>query len=139
MRPPWALAEEAFIDRCTRCGDCLKACPTGILAAGDGGYPSVDFKHGECTFCGDCAQACQPKAILRNEEAPTWPYRAHIAPSCLAERRIECRVCGDYCADNAIRFSPQLGACPIPEIDANRCTGCGACSAPCPANAIAIG
>ena len=45
-RPPWALAEALFVDRCTRCNDCLSACPEHILVASDGGFPTVDFKRG---------------------------------------------------------------------------------------------
>ena len=138
QRPPWALAEAAFIDRCTRCGDCLKACPTGILVGGNGGFPTVDFSRGECTFCGDCVTACRPGALSRQQDAPPWRLIAVIAPNCLAEQRIECRVCDDQCDHRAIRMSPRLGACPLPEIDADKCTGCGACVAPCPAKAIAI-
>ena len=47
IRPPWALTEPAFSARCTRCGDCLTACPQKILVAGDGGFPTVDFARGE--------------------------------------------------------------------------------------------
>lgn len=53
IRPPWALPESEFVDRCTRCNDCLKACPQGILVPGDGAYPTVEFSRGECTFCED--------------------------------------------------------------------------------------
>src|SRR5712692_5474906 len=30
LRPPGAVDEELFLDRCTRCGDCLPACPRVI-------------------------------------------------------------------------------------------------------------
>ena len=139
IRPPWALAEAAFIDRCTRCNDCLKVCPTGIIVAGDGGYPRIDFQRGECTFCTACVTACLPHALQRQDEAqPAWAYKASISSACLPERGIECRVCGDFCDANAIRFSPRLGGSPLPEIEAAKCTACGACLAPCPAKAIAI-
>lgn len=138
QRPPWALPEATFVDACTRCGECVKGCPTGILVTGDGGYPTVNFLGGECTFCGDCLTACQPAALLRAEEAAPWRIIATISANCLAEQRVECRVCGDFCEARAIRFTPRLGACSLPEIDAGRCTGCGACVAPCPAKAIEI-
>ena len=102
-RPPWALAEGAFIDHCTRCNDCIKACPTHILVVGDGGYPTVDFREGECTFCGDCVTACQPKALLRTEDQQAWPYTASIGEDCLPRQGVECRVCGDFCDARAIR------------------------------------
>ncbi len=137
-RPPWALPESDFIDRCTRCNECITACPTHILVAGDGGYPTVNFHEGECTFCGDCVASCQPQALLRAEEQQAWPYRAVISADCLPHQGVECRVCGDFCDARAIRFPPRLGGSPLPDVDGSRCTGCGACVAPCPTAAIAI-
>ncbi len=139
IRPPWARLEDEFIDRCTRCNECLKACPQQILVAGDGGYPTVDFSRGECTFCGDCLTACQPGALFRTSpEQPAWPYKAIIGDNCLPKQGVECRVCGDFCDARAIRFLPRLGGNPLPEIDAEKCTGCGACVAPCPVVAITV-
>ena len=138
IRPPWALRENEFIDRCTRCGDCLSACPQKILVAGDGGYPTVNFSHGECTFCGDCLTACRPAALVRHDEQPAWPYKALVGEACLAMHNVECRVCGDFCDARAIRFPPRLGSTALPIIDRDTCTACGACVAPCPAAAIRI-
>lgn len=139
IRPPWALAEAQFVDTCTRCNDCLKACPQQILVAGDGGYPTVDFSRTECTFCGDCVAACRPLALVRcSDEQPAWAYRAQIAPSCLPQHGVECRSCGDFCDAGAIRFAPRVGGSPLPAIDPGLCTGCGACVAPCPVGAIRI-
>jgi len=138
IRPPWALAEAAFIDRCTRCNDCLPACPQAILIAGDGGYPTVDFSRAECTFCGECVKVCRPQALLRDNDRTPWAIKALISDLCLARRGVECRVCGDFCDVRAIRFTPRLGGSPLPEIATEQCTGCGACLAPCPSQAIAI-
>ena len=137
-RPPWALPESDFIDRCTRCNECITACPTHILVAGDGGYPTIDFREGECTFCGDCVASCQPQALLSAEEQEAWPYRAVVSADCLPHQGVECSVCGDFCDARAIRFPPRLGGSPLPDVDESRCTGCGACVAPCPTAAIAI-
>ncbi|HRE18852.1 MAG TPA: hypothetical protein PLW86_17585, partial [Rhodocyclaceae bacterium] len=57
LRPPWVVDEAAFTAACTRCGDCLGACPTGLLHAGPGKFPVADFNRGHCTFCGDCSRA----------------------------------------------------------------------------------
>lgn len=139
QRPPWALAEADFLDRCTRCDACIGACPTGVLARADGGFPAVDFSRGECTFCGDCVRTCYPGALSRPAaETPPWALTARIGDACLAQRGVECRVCGEACGEGAIRFRPRLGGVALAELDVERCTGCGACFAPCPVRAISL-
>jgi ferredoxin-type protein NapF len=138
QRPPWALAEEQFLAACTRCGDCVRACPQGIVVE-DGGYPRIEFGKGECTFCGECVAACKTGALRREAERPPWRLLPVIDDTCLARRGVVCRSCGDACAAGAIRFSPQLGGSALPEVEASRCTGCGGCVAPCPARAIVMG
>lgn len=139
IRPPWAIPEVLFVDACTRCNDCLTVCPAQIIVVGDGGYPRVDFKRGECTFCSDCVSACLPQALIQTDGQPAWSHKAVIGDSCLAQRGVECRVCEDFCETRAIRFSLRLGGSPLPVIDPGKCTGCGACIAPCPVAAISIG
>jgi ferredoxin-type protein NapF len=137
-RPPWVLAEELFIDACSRCGDCVPVCPTRIIVIVRG-FPELDFRRGECTFCGACAAACKDGALPRHDaQASPWQIKARVADACLAQRGVECRICGEHCEPAAIRFSPRLGGPPLAEIDAAACTGCGACVAPCPVAAISV-
>jgi ferredoxin-type protein NapF len=138
LRPPWALPAEAFEARCTRCDECVRRCPTGILVRGEGGFPAVDFSRGECSFCGDCAAACGPRALLPMEGAPAWSLRARIGEACLARQGVECRICGEACGVAAIRFRPRIGGVALPQLDESACSGCGACLAPCPSQAIAV-
>jgi ferredoxin-type protein NapF len=98
----------------------------------------IDFALGECTFCGDCVTACTPKALQRQADSPAWLLKANIGEKCLAKHQVECRICGEQCGESAIRFQPQLGGVSQPQLDSSRCTGCGACVAPCPVQAIAI-
>ena len=51
IRPPWSKEDSHFLAHCLRCDACIQACETDILQRGQGGYPSVNFKHGECSFC----------------------------------------------------------------------------------------
>lgn len=141
--PPWAAPRARFTDLCHRCGDCIKACPTGILVPGDGGFPSVDFTLGACTFCGDCARACGPGALgpMTDDSGHAlvpWSYLATIDESCLAARGIVCRVCEEHCDSRAIRIRLVVGGGATPAVEPALCTGCGACVAPCPAQAIAV-
>lgn len=61
-----------------------------------------------------------------------------IAGSCIAFGNAVCRSCGDACEAGAIRFRPRLGGAAVPEVDAAKCTACGACVAPCPVAAITL-
>ena len=136
LRPPWALPEAAFLERCTRCDDCLRACPTAILARGSGGYPEIDFARGGCTFCGECMKACTAGALKGGPLA--WPLAAVIGPECIARKRIVCRSCGDACDPRAIRFGFAPGGAAVPHLSPDACTGCGACIGACPVSAIAM-
>lgn len=138
IRPPWALPETEFIDACTRCDDCLAACPTQIITTGIGGFPAIDFHQGECTFCSACVQACGPEALRVSESRSAWTLAPVIADSCLASNNIECRVCAEACDHTAIRFFPRAGGIALPVINASLCNGCGACVAPCPGAAITL-
>ena len=135
---PWAVSWADFVADCTRCGDCLVACPEQILVKGDGGFPTVDFLRGECTFCTDCVTACQAPIFQPTTQAP-WDYVAHIEAGCLASAQVFCQRCQDSCELQAIRFSPQLGRVPTPSVDSELCNGCGACVADCPVGSIRIG
>ncbi len=135
VRPPWAVT--AFEQACTRCDKCVDDCPQGILVRGDGGYPEVDFNRGrgECTFCGACADACPEPAFDRSQAAP-WSVVADIGRACLNHRGVHCQSCAEVCEWDAIRFTLVVGGPPRPELDADACSGCGACVSVCPADAI---
>ena len=134
-RLPW-LRADAFFERCTRCGHCVRACPEAIVTAGDGGLPAIDFARGGCTFCGACADAC-PEELFADRAGAPWSARAAIGAACLAHRGVVCESCRDACEPRAIRFTPAPGRVPAPALDVHRCTGCGACVGMCPAGAIA--
>lgn len=138
-RPPWSLRPDAaFTSACTRCGDCWRACPRGVLHAGDGGFAQIRFDAAGCSLCGDCATACKAGAIDRDAVTPPFVWRVAVDASCLNRRGIECRVCGDACETRALRFVPARGGIAQLQIDAAACTGCGDCVSVCPVQAITL-
>lgn len=139
LRPPWALEESVFIERCTRCGECIQACPGQLLAEGRGKFPRMDFSNGGCDFCGECLAVCKPKALVAGGEgARPWAVKAAILSACLSLNAVICRACGEACGERAIRFQLQPGGVATPILDRDSCTGCGACFAVCPIKAVEI-
>ena len=141
QRPPWSRPDEAFTDSCTLCGDCLTACPTGVLVKGHGGYPIVDFGKSHCSFCGACRDACRAACFIAGasgKDVPPWNLKAVIGASCMETAGVTCRVCEGACETSAIRFRPRLGGGSSPSISSKDCTGCGACVGACPVRAIEI-
>ncbi len=47
-------------ERCTLCGDCVAACPTGVLALADG---KLELRSDRCLGCGQCVAACPEQAL----------------------------------------------------------------------------
>ncbi|WP_299016000.1 ferredoxin-type protein NapF [uncultured Photobacterium sp.] len=137
QRMPWVIDEDTFTERCTRCNKCVNACETQIIVKGDGGFPTVDFNHGECTFCYACAEAC-PESLFHPRTETPWELKAEIGQGCLARNHIECRSCGDMCEVQAISFRLQPGGVAQPVLDSEGCTGCGACLSVCPVSAITM-
>ena len=71
IRPPGAIPEKEFLQRCVRCGECMKVCPTNglhpaTLEAGVEGLwtpvlvPQIGYCEYYCTLCG---QVCPTGAI----------------------------------------------------------------------------
>ncbi|MDF1591934.1 MAG: 4Fe-4S binding protein [Desulfobacterales bacterium] len=73
VRPPGALDEQAFLDRCIKCGQCMRLCPTNVIhpAALEGGLeglwtPILNFRVGTsgCQLnCIACGHICPTGAI----------------------------------------------------------------------------
>ncbi|WOG29666.1 ferredoxin-type protein NapF [Endozoicomonas sp. 8E] len=136
-RPPWSLQEELFTDLCSRCGQCLAVCKTGLLIQGSGGFPEADFRKAGCSFCGACLKTCPSGAIDKHGETP-WQLKPLISDQCLAMNQIHCRTCSEVCDPTAIQFRYRPGGIAGPAIDPDPCTACGDCVSSCPVDAIAM-
>lgn len=139
MRPPWAIDEFLFSSICDGCGECITHCPTGIIETSRGNYPVVNFSSGECNFCNECVEHCTPGALKIINDHNPWSLIASIENTqCIAYSGVECRSCYDPCTPRAITMTPRIGGVSIPVFNADDCTGCGACFAVCPTQAITI-
>ncbi len=136
-RPPGALPEGAFVAACTRCGDCMTACPAGAIVRLDAagmaaGTPTIDPAATACLACPDmpCAAACPTGALERPEDG--WRGvrlgRIAIAGSCIAFRDVECGVCARVCPIGADAL--RLDEAGIPVVG-DACVGCGTCIGAC--------
>lgn len=136
LRPPGAIDEAAFLLTCTRCGDCVTACPEKaikLLPATAGaavGTPYIDPLDRACNQCGKCMPVCEPKALLtiadpRQVRMGTAVIDSH---TCWAHKGSICDVCYQRCPypDEAIRMVDGK-----PEILTDACTGCGLCAYVC--------
>ncbi len=147
MEGPFAINEFDFILACTRCGDCVEACPHDVifnLSAKLGmkfaGTPALDLLNKGCHLCEDwpCVSACEAKALLLPEITDEDEDNTVIAPPKLAKASINEQSC--------LPFSgPECGAClngcPVegaltldmvrPVINEQLCTGCGLCRESC--------
>lgn len=148
VRPPGALAEDKFLETCTRCDDCVKACPEWVVRKTGPefgrlleGYPVILPAENPCVFCSDlpCIAACKTGALLQ----PAADALARIGLAVVDNARCymgQGQPC-DYCVVEC-PVSPKaisLGARGLSAgVNADLCTGCGECAQICPANAITI-
>lgn len=141
LRPPGAIAEAAFMETCTRCGDCLSACPhDAIINAPDrlraaSGTPIIDPYTRACHACPEtpCIPACTTGALVP-EAGVRMGTAQFIQHECLVWQNLICTTCVEHCpVDGAILTTMGRLA-----IDAAKCTGCGLCVEVCPAPQKAV-
>ena len=142
-RPPGAVDELSFLSGCTRCNECVKACPVSAIVHAPArfreaaGTPMIDPHTSACVMCEDtpCITSCKP-GVLRADQPKKRGVAWIQTMACLAHTGSFCTVCSERC--------PVPGAIEVamgkPRILENECTGCGVCAAVCPApvNAIVV-
>jgi ferredoxin len=141
LRPPGALDEREFLERCTRCHACEQACLPGAIRSvperygAAAGTPWIDPARAPCQLCSDwpCIAACTP-AALALEGAAAMGTAHLVESSCLNRLGSPCSVCVEHC--------PVPGALvlrgALPVVEDLLCTGCGLCAHACPAPARAL-
>jgi ferredoxin-type protein NapF len=144
LRPPGAVdPDEAFLEACTGCGDCLPVCPAECIflieAGDDKKLPAIDPSVKPCTLCNElpCVAACSDGAL----EDPGGPERVRLGIAKVDPRRCvtfqgqRCDRCYRICPyrDRAIMM---IGGRPL--VGSGACTGCGLCEHACPEEPRAI-
>jgi ferredoxin len=155
IRPPGAMPEEEFLDRCVKCGECMKVCLTNglhptLAEAGPEGLwtPILVPKLGYCEYgCNLCSQVCPTGAIAKVSVEEKQKIRIGLAfvdtTRCLpyAFGR-SCIVCEEHCPtpEKAIIFSEEEAVdskgerfiLKKPVVVPELCIGCGICENKCP-------
>lgn len=145
LRPPNARMGAQFSSLCTRCGNCVRACPTRIIDRDLGGHglaslltPVLSFRNGYCREdCTRCTEVCPSGAILpllvRDKASVRIGLPRVDRDVCLLSEDRECSACARWCPYGAIRyvFSEESYSLQV-QIDSQKCNGCGACEAACP-------
>ncbi|HEY8346627.1 MAG TPA: 4Fe-4S dicluster domain-containing protein [Symbiobacteriaceae bacterium] len=143
LRPPGAVPEPAFLLACTRCGECVSACPRGairLLPASAGaamGTPYIDPAQRACDLCGRCMPVCPTGALVPIADPRQVRMGAAVIDPvrCWAYQGRICDLCYHRCplAEEALRME---GGKPVVIRDA--CTGCGLCAEVCVATPPAV-
>ncbi len=155
IRPPGALPEEKFLDRCIRCNECMKVCPTNalhptIFEGGPEGIftPRLIPRLGYCEKnCVLCTQICPTDAIkelkIADKETTIFGTAYFIRDLCIPwSEQINCIVCEEVCPTRtkAIRFRESVVLnkdgkrvrVKHPYVIERLCIGCGVCENKCP-------
>jgi polyferredoxin len=157
IRPPGSCDEPEFLERCIKCGQCMKVCPNNalhpaFLQAGFEGFwsPVLISRIGYCEpTCTLCSKACPTGAIRAFTEEDKKENRVRIGTAFFDRGRClpwamgtNCIVCEEFCptSPKAIWFQKSTLTKPdgtvlelnLPRVDPEICTGCGVCEYVCP-------
>ncbi len=161
IRPPGAIVRDASgrISRlmteselraqCLRCGECMKACPTGVIQPAllevglDGFYTPVMVAAVGCCEreCNACGQVC-PSGALR-PFSPAEKPDIRIAEAAIDHTRClswqkgdeytRCLQCEQVCPYGAVLGQDTDGSGQLrPVVRPEVCVGCGTCEFNCP-------
>jgi len=146
IRPPGTLPEMDFLARCSRCGECMAACPTNTLQPIwlDAGFmglfsPGLNLRRCYCSpECRMCGEVCPTDAIRSlSKDERIWAKTGTAVifrRKCLAwEQQKSCMVCDEVCPYKAVEFRKEPGnPVPVPQVREEKCAGCGYCEHFCP-------
>ena len=149
LRPPGALPEADFLERCDGTGLCAEACPVDAIlivplkSDPDRDTPMIEPSVAACVLCEDlaCMAACPTGALKAVPREAIRIGLAKIDPEeCFAwsDKDDTCDYCVDRCpvGESAIRMVSR-GKNRGPAVGEG-CVGCGVCEYHCPVYPAAI-
>jgi polyferredoxin len=156
IRPPGSVPEEEFLDRCIRCGECMKVCPTNALhptlfqAGFEGlGTPVLVASLGYCDYeCNACSLVCptgaiKPVALAEKKQLKIGTAYFNKNKCYPWNENLNCLVCEEHCPtpEKSIKFwdvevleqeTNSLITVKRPYVVTETCIGCGICETKCP-------
>ena len=131
LRPPGAVEELDFLQRCTKCGDCLDACPpSAIQQHPQDETPIIFAEDSPCLLCQDfpCISVCETEALLpvHNQRDVNMGLAVVSHRECTAANG--CNACVPKCPTEAL--SMNFSNFQI-SVDQLCCVGCGVCQQVC--------
>ena len=131
LRPPGAVAESVFLERCTVCGDCVKACPPGAIALHEqNGTPVLYADRSPCLLCEDlpCIASCTTGALEPVDRVADVRMGTAVVSHRLCTAGQGCHACVSKCPMHALAMDFESMQLAVAE---ETCVGCGLCEMVC--------
>lgn len=155
LRPPGVTDEKVFLQKCVRCGECMKVCLRNALypaihqAGLEGIYtpvliPRLGYCEYNCTLCGQvCPNSAIPRLPAGEKKRAVIGKAVFDKNHCLPfARKINCIVCEEHCPipQKAIRsevteevdMTGKKLLLKNPYVVNELCNGCSICENVCP-------
>jgi len=131
LRPPGAVVEGLFLDRCTRCNDCVTACPPGAISTHPtDGTPILYADQSPCLLCEDfpCISACHTDALVPVGGVDQVRMGTAEVSHRFCTAGQGCHACVSKCPTNALGLDVALLHL---SVSPEACVGCGMCEMIC--------